>query len=274
MQPRPHQVRGFTLIEISVVLIIIGLIIGGIMVGRDLIRGYQVRKVITEVESLKTAALTFRTKYNCLAGDCAAAESLFGTDPAGCTLPYNTYPRTTTCNGDGNGSIGNSAEISRAIQQLASAALIAGQYTGTCTSTGANCGTNPKTYKAGLAVPQSSAFPYGEYLLYNQTALGSGGYRSIVAGGIWHWVAMPRGHVIYFSADMNQHAGQSGTITGFTGADAKAIDTKLDDGLPALGSIVTVMMSNVALCHTSVVDTASTYITSGASCSLVFSAGF
>ena len=46
-----YQERGFTLIELSIVLVIIGLIVGGVLVGQDLIRAAQVRATISQIES-------------------------------------------------------------------------------------------------------------------------------------------------------------------------------------------------------------------------------
>jgi prepilin-type N-terminal cleavage/methylation domain-containing protein len=71
-----HQLKqGFTLIELSIVLVIIGLIAGGVLVGRDLILAAQIRQQITQLEKYNTAAMTFKGKYNCLPGDCADAVS-------------------------------------------------------------------------------------------------------------------------------------------------------------------------------------------------------
>ena len=60
---------GFTLIELSIVLVIIGLIIGGVLVGRDLISAAGVRAQISQIEKYQSAVNTFRGKYGYLPGD-------------------------------------------------------------------------------------------------------------------------------------------------------------------------------------------------------------
>jgi prepilin-type N-terminal cleavage/methylation domain-containing protein len=103
-----HEANGFTLVEIAIVLVVIGLLVGAILVGRDLIHAAELRSVLSDVEKFKTAANTFRLKYNCLPGDCTNATDYWGTDPGGCpNTPANTVPKTATCNGNGNGFINN-----------------------------------------------------------------------------------------------------------------------------------------------------------------------
>ena len=63
------KLAGFTMIELSIVLTIIGLIIGGVMVGRDLIHAAMIRKTITQKERFEAAASTFMAEYNYLPGD-------------------------------------------------------------------------------------------------------------------------------------------------------------------------------------------------------------
>lgn len=93
MSKRPRQNSGFTLIELSIVLVIIGLIIGGVMVGRDLISAATIRSQISQIQNLQTQINTFRGKYGCLPGDCSTATQFFGTvDSAGHTI----------ANGDGD----------------------------------------------------------------------------------------------------------------------------------------------------------------------------
>jgi prepilin-type N-terminal cleavage/methylation domain-containing protein len=70
---------GFTLIELSIVLVIIGLIVGGVLVGQDLIRAAAVRAQITQIEKYNTAANTFYGKYGYLPGDInGTAATQFG----------------------------------------------------------------------------------------------------------------------------------------------------------------------------------------------------
>ncbi|MDX1975992.1 MAG: prepilin-type N-terminal cleavage/methylation domain-containing protein [Rickettsiales bacterium] len=66
---------GFTLIELSIVLVIIGLIIGGVLVGRDLIKGAELRAAVSQMERYDTAVNIFRNKYSGLPGDFTRAGS-------------------------------------------------------------------------------------------------------------------------------------------------------------------------------------------------------
>ena len=82
--------QGFTLVELSIVLVIIGLIIGGILVGQELINSAEVRSTITQVNKYNSAINAFRGKYQYLPGDILAARAtafgftaLAGTDGLG-----------------------------------------------------------------------------------------------------------------------------------------------------------------------------------------------
>jgi len=93
---RTPLTAGFTLIELSVVLVIIGLIVGGVLVGQDLIKAATVRSQITQLQQVETAIYTFRNKYGALPGDMPNATQMFGTTDA------NGY---TVANGNGDGLI-------------------------------------------------------------------------------------------------------------------------------------------------------------------------
>jgi len=97
-----NQRYGFTLIELSIVLVIIGLIIGGILIGKDMIEVAQLNKLQKDVVMLQAAVNTFKAKYNCLPGDCPNATDFF---PAG-NCDGSIESATAVCNGDGDGVIG------------------------------------------------------------------------------------------------------------------------------------------------------------------------
>lgn len=77
--------KGFTLIELAIVLVVIGLLVGGVVVGRDMIRSAQLRATIQQVDMLKASHMAFLLKYNCMPGDCQNG-SAFGFTPALVTL--------------------------------------------------------------------------------------------------------------------------------------------------------------------------------------------
>lgn len=78
MNYRIKNKSGFTLVELSVVLVIIGLLVGGVLVGRDLIESGKIRAQMTQISDIETQINTFRLKYNCLPGDCANATEFLG----------------------------------------------------------------------------------------------------------------------------------------------------------------------------------------------------
>jgi prepilin-type N-terminal cleavage/methylation domain-containing protein len=90
-----HNNHGFTLIELSIVLVIIGLISAGVLIGRDLIRAAEIRAAVTQLQNIELALSTFKLKYNCIPGDCRTARALGLVD----------YPDPLIGNGNGNGVI-------------------------------------------------------------------------------------------------------------------------------------------------------------------------
>ncbi len=68
--------NGFTLVELSIVMIIIGLLIGGILKGQELIQNARVGALISQVKSYSAATLTFQDSYGSLPGDIVSATTL------------------------------------------------------------------------------------------------------------------------------------------------------------------------------------------------------
>lgn len=92
---RKYQ-QGFTLAELSIVILIITILIIGINSGLSVMRQAQVRTVISDFEGYNTSFNNFRTQYKAIPGDLSYAFSYWGNDCAA-TL--------TNCNGNSNGLI-------------------------------------------------------------------------------------------------------------------------------------------------------------------------
>jgi prepilin-type N-terminal cleavage/methylation domain-containing protein len=70
--------KGFTLIEIAIVLVIIGLLIGGVLKGQSMIQNAKVKRLVNDVEGLKAAVLTFQDRYGMYPGDENSANAPTG----------------------------------------------------------------------------------------------------------------------------------------------------------------------------------------------------
>lgn len=73
---------GFTLVEIAIVLVIIGLLIGGILKGQNMIESAKVKALAKDFDSVITALNAYQDKYRALPGDDAAAAAHVGGTPA------------------------------------------------------------------------------------------------------------------------------------------------------------------------------------------------
>src|SRR3954447_2433178 len=87
---------GFSLLEVAVVLVILGLILGGVLKGQELISGARVRYLIRQQDDLKIAYLAFFDRYHALAGDYSAATA---------AIPDISIAACNGGNGNGNGKI-------------------------------------------------------------------------------------------------------------------------------------------------------------------------
>jgi prepilin-type N-terminal cleavage/methylation domain-containing protein len=82
---------GFTLVEIAIVLVIIGLLLGGVLKGQELINSAKVKNYATDFRNIPVMLYSYQDKYKRLPGDDSSAATRFG---------------ATTTAGDGNGLIG------------------------------------------------------------------------------------------------------------------------------------------------------------------------
>lgn len=74
--------RGFTLIEIAVVLVIIGLLLGGVLRGQELINSARTKNLVQEIRSVATMVYTYQDRFRRLPGDDPDAESHVGGNKA------------------------------------------------------------------------------------------------------------------------------------------------------------------------------------------------
>ncbi|MDO9466439.1 MAG: prepilin-type N-terminal cleavage/methylation domain-containing protein [Thiobacillus sp.] len=74
----PRHQSGFTLIEIAIVLVIIGLLLGGILKGQELITQGRIRNVSNDMQSMTAAINLYQGRYLALPGDDAGAAARWG----------------------------------------------------------------------------------------------------------------------------------------------------------------------------------------------------
>jgi prepilin-type N-terminal cleavage/methylation domain-containing protein len=78
----PRRQSGFTLIEIAIVLVIIGLLLGGILKGQELINSARVKNLATDFRNIPLFIYGYQDKFKALPGDDSAANTHVGGDNA------------------------------------------------------------------------------------------------------------------------------------------------------------------------------------------------
>lgn len=108
-----NRQSGFTLIEIAIVLVIIGLLLGGVLKGQELINTARVRSLNNNIDGITSAWFSFSDRYRAFPGDYAQA-----------TVNLPNIQR----NGDGNGLVSTAAERALVWSHLQAAGYITGSY--------------------------------------------------------------------------------------------------------------------------------------------------
>jgi prepilin-type N-terminal cleavage/methylation domain-containing protein len=228
------RIKGFTLIEMSIVLVIIGLIIGGILLGQDLIKASETRAQIAQIEKYNSAVNTFHNKYGGIPGDLSVVLA----NQFGFLVPYG-------CNGgqggrDGNGLIDGigpgfpfyqgEGETALFWADLSSAKLIDGTFN----ATSVVCDLGGQAVVMNLTPGASyvgNYFPPGK--------IGYGTFLYVYETGGQNWYGLS-------SVTSTDTAGNLLSSPLIPVIEAYNIDKKVDDGIPTSGTIVAAYLNDSA----------------------------
>jgi prepilin-type N-terminal cleavage/methylation domain-containing protein len=223
---------GFTILELSVVLVIIGLLTAAILGGQNLIDAAKIRAQIGQIDQFNTAVGMFQTKYGSLPGDMNAVDAA--------TYGFASRPGTgNTGGGDGNGIIeaptwdwSNNfhyspqlcGEVAMFWNDLGTAQLIPGAYVGGAGTLGTNtCPTAATPAVLATLIPRAKMGAQAFITVVYDPAHGNH-YFQIVVG--------------YTIDNTGRFVGAAGPEDiPLTPIEAYKIDQKIDDGLPLSGSV-------------------------------------
>jgi prepilin-type N-terminal cleavage/methylation domain-containing protein len=206
----------FTLIELAIVLVIIGVLVVGVLAGQELIKQAKITNTLMHLRSNGVAVDTFKVKYNAIPGDFNRAVQFGIHHPADDTTPN----LAGAGNGNGSGILTRDrffgSEVANFWVMLSNVGLVKGSF-----SQISGCYHPQCNNTADLAFPKTQVG-------------GATAYTSSYSGGL----------VTLLGADRTLetligHVGDEGTFgTGNLAPDeAYAIDSKLDDGKPNTGAV-------------------------------------
>jgi len=223
-----NQQSGFTLVEIAIVLVIIGLLLGGVLKGQELINSAKVKNYANDFRNIPLFIYGYQDKFKALPGDDANVNAHLG---GACTA-------TTSCAASTPGTIGN--------------AVLEGSWNTTTTT--------DETYLfwkhirlAGLAAGPTSTSDTN-YIPRNA----DGGIIGITSGSSITSSTGGTSTTNVYSPISTLHGTYIVCSQGVLGKYAKQLDTTMDDGNTATGSlqVMTNQSANQVAAATAVATTA------------------
>lgn len=263
MQTMRTEQQAFTLLEMSIVIVIIGLILGGILVGQNMIKSAELNNIMVQKEQYVSAIKQFQDKYKGLPGDIYNATSFWPEDTTGDVWSGSTGSEVENGNGDGKiaGALLGATvspdgyEAHTAWRHLALAGLIEGEYTGAYESSGT------VTVTPGVRVPKADYADNknaGWHIAYFGNNPGE-----LYPGKYGHALFMATGS---FRADVDDKDFMAVE-------DMHNLDIKFDDSHPYIGNIRTGKEGNSwsAGCTVDIIDgVTGYYVQSDTECIPIF----
>lgn len=159
-----NRQKGFTLIEIAIVLVIIGLLLGGVLKGQELINTARVRAMNNTVDGVTAAWFSFQDRFRSYPGDYLSVTSQVNLPGA-------------PIGGDGNGLVETDSERALVWVHLEAAGYLTGGYTNTGATVGATAYACPPT------VCPDNGFGSGMNLSYgNMVQTGAADTHELLSG--------------------------------------------------------------------------------------------
>ena len=190
--------KGFTLVEIAIVLVIIGLLLGGILKGQEMITQAKIKNVVADFSGISAAYYGYQDRYRAIPGDDPGAAGRW----VGAFSPLAATPSNGQVGGTYNNNcptplVQASPESCHWWDHLRRAGFVAGSG-----------GTQPFNAVTGLLGVQTGDGAAGVGPILGTNALGLGGFSGLIV----------------CSANL-------------TDKIAIAVDTQMDDGLSVSGTV-------------------------------------
>lgn len=216
--------NGFTMVEVSIVLLIISFLFFSVSYGSNIIKEMRLKSVYLDLMKYNNAVNTFKEIYKALPGDYKNASTSFG---------------CSSCDGDGDGVIENAngtllpVEDLLAWRHLSLAELIEGEYSGTASGIG-RYSTDPNSPNAPFSIYKSGLFTFKEESdIYDTSGLRIG--VGLLGGG----------------------TENTATDDYISNNDARAIELKFDDDSPYTGDMYVIRGDTATLAGSGCVSASS-----------------